>query len=256
MKRFYTLAALLLVMALALTGCGMNNKESKYKNYVESLITANYVGVSKDYIRATGAEDEEAEALYLQNASRLANNLSAYYDLDISSDHELAPQMVDLAKTIYSKCKFQVGDAYVENNIYYVDVTIHPIDILNQTNDTVRQYVDDFNTRVANGEYNDYERERYENEFARGIMDILRNASENMSYKEPVTIKLRILTNDNSFYISDDDFRQIDAAILNTTEVSMPDEAPAEGDTTEGGDMVEGDTTDGEPVPGDNPEGE
>ena len=55
-----------------------------------------------------------------------------------------------------------------------------------------------------------------------------------MTYKGPVTIKLRILENDKSFYISDDDFRAIDAAILNTTEVSMPDEKPATETDAEG----------------------
>ena len=232
-KRFSVFIACLLMFSMLLSGCE-NQKKSKYKAYVESLITANYVGISKDYIKATGADEDDADALYLQNASRLANNLATYYDLDISGDQELAPEMFDLAKTIYSKCKFSVGDAYVENNVYFVDATIYPIDILNQSDAAVRAYVDEFNKKVAEGLYNDYERETYEKEFARGIMDILTEESKNMTYKDPVTIKLRILENDKSFYISDDDFRAIDAAILNTTEVSMPDEKPATETDAEG----------------------
>ncbi len=223
LKKF-TAVILLFSLIFSLAGCSVNQHEAKYKTYIESLITANYIGISKDYIRATGASEDDAEALYLQNASRLANNLSAYYDLDISGDHVLAPEMFELAKKIYSKTRFSVGDAYKENEVYYVDVTINPINILNQTDAEVREYVDNFNTRVASGEFNNYEREKYENEFARGIMDILSKASDNIEYKDPVTLKVRILTNDDSFYISDDDFRAIDAAILSTTAVSDPSE--------------------------------
>ena len=116
--------------------------------------------------------------LYLQNVTRLADNLSSYYGLDISGDPELAPAMVDLAKQIYSKAKFDVGKAYKDNNINYVDVTIYPIDILNQTNPKIVEYVEEFNAAVENGEYNNYTKEEYEYEFASGIIGILAGAVE------------------------------------------------------------------------------
>ena len=123
--------SLCMCMLLGLTSCG---KASNYQAYVRSIISSNYLGVTSEYVKMTGANEEDAEAIYLQNVTRLADNLSAYYGLEISGDPELAPAMVDLAKQIYGKAKFDVGKAYKDNNINYVDVTIYPIDILNQTN--------------------------------------------------------------------------------------------------------------------------
>ena len=170
----YICLILCLGLLISLTGCGSN--ASNYQAYVKSLITSNYLGVTNEYVKLTGANEEDAEAVYLQNVTRLADNLSAYYGLDISGDPELAPAMVNLAKQIYGKAKFDVGKAYKENNIYYVDVTIYPIDIINQTNPEIVEYVQKFNTAVENGDYNDYTKEEYEYEFASGIIGILAGA--------------------------------------------------------------------------------
>ena len=102
------LLALAFVMAFSLTSCG--TKKSRYQAYVRGLITANYLGIPSEYVKMTGASEEDAESLYLQNVTRLADNLSSYFGLDISGDAELAPAMVDLARQIYSKAKFEVGE--------------------------------------------------------------------------------------------------------------------------------------------------
>jgi len=206
---------LLVVMMVGLTGCG-SNKGVKYKNYVESLITANYLGVSSEYVQTTGINEADAEAMYLQNMERLAGSLEQFYDFDISSDIELSPRMTELAKKIYSKTRFEVQDAYKENEIYYVNVTVYPIDILNQAHPDVVACVEDFNQRVKNGEFNDYEKDEYERVFASSIIEILEKASDSMTYKDPVEVKVRIITTDSSFYIKNEDFRTIDAAILAT----------------------------------------
>jgi len=204
-----------LIFMLSITGCGAK-KEERYLTYVDSLISANYLNASDEYTRTTGASQEEADAMYLQNVTRLATNLENFYGLNISGDTELAPRMVELAKKIYSKARFSTDSAYKDNNIYYVDVTIYPIDLLNQTHEDVLSYINDFNVRVANGDYNDYVKEDYEHEFASGIMDILEDAVGNISYADPVNIKVRIIQSDSNFYISNEDFRAIDMAILST----------------------------------------
>ena len=206
---------LVFILTLSLSGCGVT-KSAHYQTYVKSILTANYLGVFGDYVSATGANEEDAEALYLQNVTRLANNLSQYYKLDISSDPALAPAMVDLSKQIYSKAKFEVGKAYKDNNIDYVDVTIYPIDIINQTNDDVVAYIEKFNTAVENGEYDSYTKEEYEYEYATGIIGILAYAVNEVSYAEPQTVTVRIILADDSYYIGSEDFQKLDLAILNT----------------------------------------
>ena len=211
-------------MLLCLTACG---KASNYQAYVRSIISSNYLGVTDEYIKMTGANEEDAEAIYLQNVTRLANNLSSYYGLEISGDPELAPAMVDLAKQIYGKAKFDVGKAYKDNNINYVDVTIYPIDILNQTNPEIIEYVKNFNTAVENGDYNDYTKEEYEYEFASGIIGILAGAVSDIDYAEPETVKVRIILSDDSYYIGSDDVKNIDRAIISTDVTQTFDDATA-----------------------------
>jgi len=208
--------ALILVLTLLLTGCTIG-ESGKYKYYVDSLITVSYLGITDEYTKTTGAGKTEAEAIYLQNVSRLADNLIAYYDFNITPDHELYPKMQEVAKKIYSKAKYEVGNAHNEGSGFYTDVTIYPIDILNQTAPEVEAYINDFNERIKAGEYNDYAQDAYESEFASGIMDILFNACDYMEYKAPVTLSVKILTNDSSFYIDDSDITAIDAAIIATT---------------------------------------
>lgn len=213
--RTLSAACLIFVMLFSLTACG-NDRAVRYQTYVDSLITANYLNSCEQYVRSTGANQDDADAMYLQNVTRLANNLESFYGLEISSDVELAPKMVELAKKIYSKARFHTDPAIKDNNIYYVTVTIEPIDLLNQTHDEVLAYVEDFNKRVEKGDYNNYVKEDYEHEFAAGIIDILDKASDKMEYGDPVTIKVRIILSDSNFYISNEDFRNIDMAILST----------------------------------------
>ena len=215
MKALKRITALVLSLALlmSLTSCGSS---SHYSAYVKSLITANYLGRTNEYVKLTGADAGDAEALYLQNVTRLADNLSEYYNLDISGNEELAPAMVDLAKQIYGKAKFTVGDAYKDNNNYYVDVTIQPINILNQTNREVYEYTENFNNEVAKGTYNNYTKEEYEYEFASGIIGILAGAVSEIEYREAETVKVRIITSEDTYYIGNEDLRNIDMAILAT----------------------------------------
>ncbi|MBO4862824.1 MAG: hypothetical protein J5517_00515 [Eubacterium sp.] len=216
MRSLKKTTALLLsfILIISLTSC--SGSSSHYSAYVKSLITANYLGRTSEYVKLTGADEGDAEALYLQNVTRLADNLSEYYTLDISGNEELAPAMVDLAKQIYGKAKFTVGETYKDNNIYYVDVSIQPIDILNQTNQEVYEYIENFNDEVAKGTYNNYTKEEYEYEFASGIIGILAGAVSEIEYRDAETVKVRIITSEDTYYIGNEDLRNIDMAILAT----------------------------------------
>ena len=219
-----------LMIAGLLSGCG-SSKESRYQDYVRSLITANYLGTSDEYIKTTGANQADAEALYLQNANRLANNLNTYYGLSISSDTELAPRMDEVAKQIYGKIRFEVAQTRMDNGIYYVDVKIYPINILNDTHDYVKDYVELFNQKVAAGDYNDVTKEEYRHEFALGIINILEEGAKKVAYQDPKTVTVRIIEGKDTYYISDDDLRKIDAEVIATLseenqEKDEPEETP------------------------------
>ncbi len=225
----YTKRCLLILMSLcmlvSLAGCSAT-KGQRYKSYIKSLMSANYLGVTDEYVRTTGATPDEADAMYLQNVTRLADNLTSYYGFEISNDEELAPMMVEIAKKIYGKANYKVEKVYQDNNIYYVDVTISPINILNQTDADVKAYIEQFNQRVESGEFENYTKEEYENEFAGGIIDILSAAIDNIEYCEPETVSVRIIETEDSFYIGDEDFCALDMLVIATSD-SEPDVASA-----------------------------
>ena len=206
----YFLCVLLL---LGLTGCGINY-EKRYQRYVKSLIAINYLGATKDYMDATGANEADANALYQSNVEMLAKNIQTYYGINIDNAPKMQDKFIELAKNIYSKVNYSVSKAYSGTDSYYVDVTINPINLFSQAYADVCAYVDKFNSDVQNGVYNEYTLEQYETEFAQGLIDILNDACLEMTYAEPVVITAQIITEDDIFYLVEKDFLEIDKAMI------------------------------------------
>lgn len=203
------------LMLFSLTGCA-GNLDKKYQNYIKSLIAINYLGASDDYIKATGANKEDAEALYQANVELMADNILAYYGVVITDAPEMRDGYVELAKNIYSKVNYSVSKAYKQDDSYYVDVTIHPINLFVQTKDSVGNYISKFNTSVLNGNYNDHTLAEYETEFSTGLLELLNDGCLNMTYGDPVVVTVKIIETESTYYISDEDFLAIDAAMIAT----------------------------------------
>lgn len=220
-KRYFslkrtTILCLLLCLAFSITGCG-KNYEKTYQSYTKSLIAINYLGATKDFIDATGANQEDADALYDSNIKLLANNIQTYYNVTISDAPALQTEYENLARNIYSKVNYKVSKAYKGSNSYYVDITIYPIDLFNQTSSEVSAYIDEFNLAVSNGDYNDKTFEQYETDFSTGLIKILNDGCLEMTYADPVTVTVEIIHDGDTFYISDSDFLAIDRAMINAS---------------------------------------
>lgn len=217
--------SLCLILMISLCSCG-TKYEKKYQEYVKSLIAINYLGVSEEYIKSTGASKEDADALYEANAELLADNILSYYGITISDATEIKEDYINLAKTIYSKANYKVSPAYKDGSVYLVDVTVYPINIFAQSSKDVTDYVNKFNEGVANGDYNDYTLVQYETEFSAGMLEILNDAALNMTYADPVTVTVEIVVDGDTYYISERDFLRIDAAMINSTDVPVPEATP------------------------------
>lgn len=211
-----TCLLLCFILAFSLVGCRDKKAEKRYRDYVKSLIAINYLGATDDYVKATGANQEDADALYQANVELLADNILAYYGITLSNASTMRQGYVDLAKNIYSKVNYKVSNAYKDGTAYLVDVTIYPIDIFAQTSEEVNAYITQFNEAVANGDYNDYTMEQYETEFSTGLLEILNTACLNMTYAAEKVVTVEIIIDDNVYYISDKDFLAIDEAIINS----------------------------------------
>lgn len=214
-RKHLVLLAISILCIFSLCGCEDKN-EKRYQNYVKGLISINYLGATDEYIQATGANLDDANALYQNNLNMLANNILSYYNLTIVDSPELMTSFADLAKNIYSRVNYKVSKAYKIGKDYYIDVTVYPINLFNQTTDEVNAYIEQFNARVANGDYNDYTLSQYETEFSNGLIGILNNGCLNMTYAEPQTVRVAIVVDQNTYYISDHDFLNIDNAMICT----------------------------------------
>ena len=171
-------------------------------------------------MKITGATQEEAQKVYDDGINYLAEALMTAYGINDIEGSTIKSQFVDLAKNIYSHASYEITDVSKADGTYQVTVTIYPIDILVITYDDVVAYIEDMNQRVTAGEYNDYELDAYETEYAQGIIDILNNALPNIGNQEGITVTVTILDNDEYYYISDADFLALDKAILATTFVN------------------------------------
>lgn len=207
---------LCILLMLSLTGCS-DKQPKKYQNYIKSLIAINYLGATKDYISATGANEADATALYDSNVELLTNNLLAFYNIHLSEDSESRQGFEDLARNIYSRVNYKVSPAYKNGTAYLVDITIYPINLFEQTAPEVVDYISKFNDDVADKKYADYTVDEYEKEFCDGLLAILNDGCNTMTYKEPVNVTVEIIKDDNTFYISDYDFLQIDAAMISSS---------------------------------------
>jgi hypothetical protein len=212
-----TLLGFTLILAFSLFGCSLFDSKSKvYSRYLISLLDINYKNVSKDYMTLTGVSQKDAEAVYVANMDYQAHNLMSYYGVKEVDDGTILSEFYYLAQSIFANAKYEVTDVKQdkETKDYTLEVTIYPLDTLETTYDDVVAYIESFNARVEEGDYNNTSEVDYETEFAEGIIDILKNTTENPGYMDPVVLEIPIEPSDDYYYITDEDFLKMDSYML------------------------------------------
>lgn len=225
------------LIIISLTGCSlMGNSKKTYATYVQSLLDVNYKAEFTEYMKITNSTQEEAQTVYDDGLNYLADALMTAYGINDVEGSDIKSQFVELAKEIYSHASYEIGEVTRTDGVYQVAVNIQPIDILLITYDDVVTYIEDMNQRVTNGDYNDYELDAYEIEYAQGIINILNEALPNIGNGETITVTVTILDNDEYYYISDADFLALDKAILATTMTGGADSSEEGNESQEGSD--------------------
>lgn len=231
-------------MLLSLTGCSLFDSKGKvYTRYITSLLDINYKNVSKDYMTLTGVSQSDAEAVYVANMDYQAHNLMSYYGVKEVDDGTILSEFYYLAQSIFSNAKYEVTDVIEdkETGSYTLELTVYPLDTLEATHDQVVEYINNFNARVDEGDYNNTTEIEYETEFAEGIIDILKSTVDNPGYMDPIVLEIPIQPSNDYYYIDDADFLEIDKNILYIREnPATVDDAGAEAVE---GEAVEGETT-------------
>ena len=231
--------SLVLALTFSLTGCSLFDSKAKvYSRYIISLLDINYKNESKDYMTLTGVSQKDAEAVYVANMDYQAHNLMNYYGIKEVDDGTILSEFYYLAQSIFANAKYEVTDVIHDSgsDSYTLQLTVYPLDTLETSYDRVVEYIESFNARVDEGDYNNTTEEEYETEFAEGIIEILKSNVDNnkAGYMDPVTLEIPIMPSDDYYYITDEDFLVIDRNILyirenpTTTETTSGNE---DGDT-------------------------
>ena len=156
----------------SLTGC-LHRKKTTYQTYMQNILDVNYKGSFDGYVDDNDGSKDDAQAMYDDTIDYLSVQLINHYSLANADSDEVKDIFNDTAKTIYSQAKYEVSQAYKNGDDYYVDVTVYPMDILNQVFDDVFAYIEDSNKKIAGGDYNNTGKEDYEAQFAQGVADII-----------------------------------------------------------------------------------
>lgn len=220
-----TIFSMICIMMLSLAGCSLFDSKSKvYSRYVISLLDINYKNVSKDYMTLTGVSQKDAEAVYVANMDYQAHNLMNYYGVKEVDDGTILSEFYYLAQSIFSNAKYEVTDVKKDKDSesYTLELTVYPLDTLETTYDQVVKYIEGFNARVDEGDYNNTTEVDYETEFAEGIINILKSTTDNAGYMDPVVLEIPIQPSDDYYYITDEDFLKIDQNILYIRENPTP----------------------------------
>lgn len=242
-KRF-TVVFVVCAMIFSLVGCGLFDSRAKvYSRYAISLLDINYKNVSKDYMTLTGVSQKDAEAVYVANMDYQAHNLMSYYGVKEVDDGTILSEFYYLAQSIFQNAKYEVTDVKQDEDGdgYILELTVYPLDTLETTYDQVVEYIEGFNARIDEGDYNNTTEVEYETEFAEGIIDILKATVDNPGYMDPVVLEIPIQPSDDYYYISDEDFLRIDENILyireedgsESSEESTTEDLTTENSTTE-----------------------
>lgn len=229
-KKTITLS-MIFILAFSLCGCSLFDSRAKvYSRYAISLLDINYKNVSKDYMTLTGVSQKDAEAVYVDNMDYQAHNLMNYYGVKEVDDGTILSEFYYLAQAIFANAKYEVTDVKKdkENDSYTLELTVYPLDTLEASYDEVVKYIEDFNTRVDDGNYNNTTEVEYETEFAEGIIGILKAHTSDPGYMDPVVLEIPIQPSDDYYYITDDDFLKIDQNILYIRENPTASDTDAE----------------------------
>ena len=187
------------LMMTSLTGC-LHRKKTAYQDYMKNILDVNYKGDFDGYVKDNDGTEEDASVMYSDTIDYLADQLINHYSLNNAESDDVNAIFDETAKVIYSKSKYE-------------DVTVYPMNILNQAFDDVFSYIDEYNKKISAGDFNNTAKEDYEKEFAQGIADILQEKSANMDYLNPVVVSVKI--------VDDGDYYSADAACISQIDASM-----------------------------------
>ena len=230
------LIALVLCATLALSSCGFAGTflDGLFKDYnitllVQGNLDETYLGkVSDAYLSLIESDKEESEKYYDECMEMYADFFAYYWGIigeneafDILSE-ALRARIVDLCKRIYSHSKYTVGSAEKQKDgNYAVKVTVEPVDIMVQADALYESGtyapLEAFFDKSAKADWENMTNAQYIalcNEYGNIIVDMFETLMPNIGHKEPKTLLIQVIDQNNYWEMSDDDFERFDEYVV------------------------------------------
>ena len=235
-KRLSALLILIMIAMILLTGCREDEPETTteapittdaptedlsyldaYTQYVQSIMDANYHGDCTLYMQITGASEQQAGKMAEAHAVNLAEQMAELYAIQLKQiPAEIGDRLTEVAYDVYEKSVYTVSDAEKVGEKIYVSISVQPLKFYHGVAEQIEAYIENFNARAKDGEFEHLTESEYENEYAKGVLDILEASTENLEFEDERTYRIQIRYNEETkvSYIAEEDLDAINRMIL------------------------------------------
>ena len=205
-------------MITSLTGCSMigsitGDYGRTYGEYVESLLDATMKGDYEKYIELTGADEESIRAVYDADMRTLTDTFIDSYGVK-TDDKDIYNKMLDIVKQLCLKTQYAASEAIKSDGVYTVTVTVKPLDFVITAREQYNSFLTDWTNRYNTGELVDLSPEEYDIQYARELIDVLEDSLDKTLEQEAVVKGVVIQFSADTYYISDQDFMDIQTMLF------------------------------------------
>ncbi len=214
--------AVLVAFSFLAVGCGLFFDPSKY---VRASFNALYKGQFEDYSKMTSSTIDQIERQYdtcCESQVDVFAKLFGFTDEagNVSVDDSTREQIKALYKELYGKIQYTVEDNSEKiQNGYVVHVSVSPMLIFEDSMNQVNEFVDQYNSDIVLGKYNDqsaYSQEFLNKLYQQKILEVFKNKINDVRYGESEKIDIRVMKNNdkNSNYINADDLAKFSKLVI------------------------------------------
>ena len=209
------IAALMLVMCLALTGCG--NAGHNYTDYVRAVMDCTYYDDTAAYMTFTGTTAETAQAVYADETAVFSAQLRYHATVkDEYIDEETAQGFDALAQELMRKVRYRIDPAVRAGDSYRITITAEPLDFWALVLPELRKaYSKDFSERFYKAQEGSAAQAALEAEWGARALEVLRSHTEEVGYLEPQSTTVDITVDaDGHYVVAERDWAKIDALMM------------------------------------------
>lgn len=211
-KRSFLTTVVTLLLVVCLTGCFSSDFDAK--RYTQGCLDALTKAKFDDYTEMTTITKEEAQKQYDEHMDKELASLTGA----VSLSADLQEQYLALFKDLYSKCKYEVGEAVKNSDeSYTVTVTTYKMKAFEGAMESVMKKVEELAKESKNISQDEVTEKTFQ-----FLLDEVKGKLENVEYAEAQKIDISVTCNNstNTYTISESDYQKIVQACIDIDALS------------------------------------